>query len=577
MTTPPVSSVPDSSAPPHVAESISRSNSGLPVDLVSPAPVNLVSPAPDPSNRQAHGAVVAGRGLAGAALLVMVLFVLSRATGLLREVIIGNQFGTSAELDAYLAAFRVPDILFQLVAGGALGSAFIPTFAQYWVKDDRRGAWQLFSRTLNLLTLILVVLAGLAALGALPLVSWIIAPGFSPEQQQLTASLMRGMLISTVIFGASGLIMGALNALQHFLFPAFAPVLYNVAIILGSWLLGPRWGVYGLVVGAVVGAIAHLLVQLPALVQQRASYTLELSVQDPGVREVMRLMGPRILGLLFVQLHFLVNTILASGLEPGSLSALNYAWLLMLLPLGVFAQAIGTVIFPTFAAQVAAGEHEAMRSSFSLILRLVIFLTLPAAAGLWVLDYAVVRLLFEHGEFGPRSTELVVFALHFYAIGLISHAIVEIGVRVFYALHDTWTPVLVGVGAMALNVLLSLLWVGMLRHGGLALANTVATTLEMLLLLILLHKRLGGMEVGALATSLIRSALAAGIMALVVWAMLRWFASLSGLGVIAGEWLPALGGVVVAVATYGVTSLVVGSTEARWLINVARRRMHTQR
>jgi putative peptidoglycan lipid II flippase len=495
----------------------------------------------------------------------MILFVLSRATGLLREAIIGNQFGTSAELDAYLAAFRVPDILFQLVAGGALGSAFIPTFAQYWAREGQeREAWLLFSRTLNLVVLTLVVLATLAAIWAESLVTWVIAPGFEPAQQQLTATLMRGMLVSTIIFGAGGLIMGVLNALHHFLLPALAPVLYNLAIILGAWLLGPRIGVYGLVVGAVSGAAAHLLVQLPALWQRRARYSLSLSLVDPGVREVMRLMGPRILGLLFVQLHFLVNTILASRLDAGSISALNYAWLLMLLPLGIFAQAIATVIFPTFAAQVATGQHEEMRASFALLLRLVIFLTLPAAVGLWVLDVPLVRVLFEHGEFDPRSTEMVVFALHFYALGLVSHAIVEIAVRVFYALHDTWTPVRVGVGAMALNVLLSIWLVTALQHGGLALANSAATTVEMLLLLALLNRRMQGFEIAALGKSVVRSAIAAALMALVVWAALRW-QGMVGIDPTVRDWVAALGGGVLALATYGASALLLGSTEARWL------------
>jgi putative peptidoglycan lipid II flippase len=430
----------------------------------------------------------------------------------------------------------------------------------------------LFSRTLNLVVLILVVLAGLAAIWADALVTWIIAPGFDPAQQALTAALMRAMLVSTVIFGASGLIMGALNALQHFLLPAIAPVLYNLAIILGAWLLGARWGVYALVAGAVAGAAAHLLVQLPALWRQRAQYRLSLSLRDPGVREVMRLMGPRILGLLFVQLHFLVNTILASRLQAGSLSALNYAWLLMLLPLGIFAQAIATVIFPTFATQVANDQRQEMRASFALILRLVIFLTLPAAVGLWVLDVPLVRMLFEHGNFDPRSTELVVFALHFYALGLISHAIVEIGVRVFYALHDTWTPVMVGVGAMALNVILSLLLVEMLRHGGLALANSIATTVETLLLLFLLNRRMGGLEAGALLQSLLRNGAAAAVMALVVWGGVRWVQGIGALNEVVGVWLAALGGMALAVASYSAVTLLLGSAEARWLLALVVRR-----
>jgi putative peptidoglycan lipid II flippase len=354
--------------------------------------------------------------------------------------------------------------------------------------------------------------------------------------------------------------------------PALAPVLYNVAIILGAWLLGPRMGVYGLVVGAVSGAAAHLLVQLPALWRRQVHYALTLSLRDPGVREVMRLMGPRVLGLLFVQLHFLVNTILASRLQAGSISALNYAWLLMLLPLGVFAQAIATVIFPTFATQVAIGERDSMRATFALLLRLVTYLTIPAAVALWTLDVPLVRMLFEHGEFDPHSTEMVVFALHFYALGLVSHAIVEISVRVFYALHDTWTPVSVGVGAMALNVLLSLWLVRVLQHGGLALANTVATTLEMGLLLAILSRRMAGLDALALGKSVARSGVAAAVMALAVWAGVRWVQSAVGMETMAGVWLAALGGGALAVVSYGVVSLLLGSEEARWLLNLARRR-----
>lgn len=532
-----------------------------PTQVSDPKPAAATPPSP---------ATAESRRLAGAALLVMAFFILSRATGLLREVIIANEFGAGAALDAYLAAFRIPDLIFQLVAGGALGSAFIPTFAQYWAKDDVPGAWLLFSRTLNLVVLLLTLLAAAAAILAEPLVAWIIAPGFDPDQRRLTADLMRGMLASTVIFGASGLIMGALNALQHFLLPAAAPVLYNLAIILGAWWLGPIIGVYGLVVGAVGGALAHLLVQLPGLWQQCARYTFALSVRDPGVREVMRLMAPRVLGLLFVQLHFLVNTILASRLAPGSLSALNYAWLLMLLPLGIFAQAIGTVAFPTFAAQVAAGRRDAMRTSFGLILRLVVFLTLPAAATLWVLGTPIVRALFEHGEFSARSTALVVFALRFYALGLLGHAIVEIAVRVFYALHDTWTPVLVGVGAMALNVALSLWWVGALDHGGLALANTTATSVEMVLLLLLLHRRMGGLKEGALAAALLRSLVAVAALIAAQWGWQQWAAVLD-VSPSFIPWIEALGGIGAGALAYLVVGWLIGSREVRWLLGLVQR------
>jgi putative peptidoglycan lipid II flippase len=502
--------------------------------------------------------------IVSAALLVMLFFVLSRLAGLGREVVIGAQFGTSADLDAYLAAFRVPDLLFQLAAGGALGSAFIPAFSNYWVQSDRAGAWLLFSRVVNLATLLLIVFAGLSAIFSGWLVQHVIAPGFALEQQALTARLMRWMLISTVVFGASGLIMGALNAVRHFLLPAAAPAMYNVAIILAAWLLSPTWGVYGLVIGVVGGAFAHLVVQLPALWRHGARYRWSLNLRDPGVREVGRLMGPRVLGLFFVQLHFLVNTILASSLAAGSLSALNYAWLLMLLPQGVFAQAIATVAFPTFAAQAAAGRIHALRQTFAQALRLIFFLAIPAAVGLFVLGEALIEALLERGEFGYQSTALVAYALQLYALGLIAHAVIEIAVRAFYALHDTLTPVRVGVLAMAFNIGLSLWWVNWLGYGGLALANSVAATLEMVLLLWLLRGPLEGVEGKRLAFTVGRSLLAAAVMAGVSWLWLSWLETDPvSLSPNAQRWFAVVSGMSVAALVYGVISMIAQSEELR--------------
>jgi putative peptidoglycan lipid II flippase len=506
-----------------------------------------------------------------AAFVVMLFFVLSRFTGILREVILSDRFGTSASYDAYLAAFRVPDLLFQLVAGGALGSAFLPVFSAFWIKDDRANAWLLFSRVLNLVTLALVGLAGLAALFAPGIVEHILAPGFSPEQQALTAALMRGMLIGTVIFGASGLVMGALNATQHFVAPAAAPVLYNLAIILAAYFLAPVYGIYGLVVGVVAGSLAHLLVQIPVLIHKGARYRPSFTWQDPSVQTVLKLMGPRVLGLFFVQVHFLVNTILASGLAAGSLSALNYAFLLMLLPQGIIAQAIATAAFPTFAAQYAAGQFDLLRKTFSQTLRTVIFLSLPAAALLYVLDRDTIGVLFEHGEFDARSTELVVFALQFYLLGLLAHATLEIIVRAFYAVQNTITPVAVGVGAMILNIVLSLLLVRPLSFGGLALANSVATTVEMVLLLWLLRRRLGGIHGAQVALTTVRSLLATAGMAVVleVWV---WFVPAVYPQRLDDDWAVTIGGILLGIITYSVMSLLLRSEELALVLGMVRRR-----
>ncbi len=548
---------------------------------------------PDSRSSQAQGGeggvrALDSKGIASAATLVILLFILSRGTGLLREMIIGARFGTSADLDAYLAAFRIPDLLFQLVAGGALGSAFIPTFAAAWTEDSQQQAWLLFSRVLNLLTLFLILLCGLAMLFAEPLVAGVIAPGFSVEQQRLTASLMRWMLASTVVFGASGLIMGALNAVQHFLLPAVAPVLYNCAIIAGAWLLAPAVGIHGLVIGVAAGAVLHLLVQLPALLRQNVRYRLSLGAGDAKVREVARLMGPRVLGLLFVQLNFLVNTSLASGLPDGSLSALNYAWLLMLLPQGIFAQAVATVAFPTFSAQVAAGNRAQLLETLTGLLRLILFLSIPAAFLLYVLDEPFVEILFQRGRFDTASTQAVAYALRFFALGLVAHAVVEIVVRVFYALHDTATPVVVGVATMALNILLSLALIGRLSYGGLALANSIATALEMVVLLILLGRKvrsydreagqettLQGLPVRQLLTSGGRSLLASAVMA---GALLLGLELLPGGSAVFGiplGWVAAVAGAGLGVLVYALASYLLGGAEIRQLTALARRRAQT--
>jgi putative peptidoglycan lipid II flippase len=441
---------------------------------------------------------------------VMGAFLLSRALGLLRELIIGQQFGTSGQLDAYLAAFRIPDLLFQLMAGGALASAFIPTFSGFLAQEDERGAWYLMSNVVNALLLLLAGLSVLAGVFAPALVSHVVAPGFPPERQALTAHLMRIMLISPAVFGVSGVLMGVLNSFGRFLLPALAPAAYNLCIILGAWLLGPRMGVQGLALGAVAGAWLHLGVQLPGLSRLRPRYTLALDLHFAGLREVARLMLPRSLGLGIVQLNFLVNTVLASGLAAGSLAALNYAWLLMLLPQGILAQAVGTAVFPTLSALAAQARLDEMRETLADTLRGLLFLAFPASVGLFFLRRPLVEALFQRGAFTVQSTDLVSAALAFYAFGLVAHSALEVIARAFYALHDTLTPVLVGGLAMLVNVVLGVAAVLALRHrpdahAYLALANTVATTAEAGILLGLLRRRLEGLGGETFSRALLRT------------------------------------------------------------------------
>ena len=503
--------------------------------------------------------------LARAATVVMVAFFVSRILGLAREMIIGNQFGTSRELDAYLAAFRVPDLIFQLIAGGALGSAFIPTFTSYLARSDEKQAWRLASSVLNIVALVLTASAVLAAVLAPQLVSRVIVPGFSPGEHALTVRLMRLMLVSSIIFGISGIVMGILNSFQHFLLPALAPAIYNLSIIGGAVFLAPVVGIYGLALGVVAGSFLHLLIQLPALLGKGPAYQPILDITHPGVREVARLMLPRMLGLATVQVNFVVNTILASGLAQGSLAALNYAWMLMLLPQGIFAMAIATAAFPTFSELAARDEVADLRESLSETLRIVLYLTIPASMGLVLLREPLIALLLERGRFDPSSTQAVAWALQFYALGLLAHSALEIVTRAFYALHDTRTPVLIGAGAMILNIILSLLLLGPLLHGGLALANSVATIVETVVLLSILRRRLGGIGGRGLLRSLAKTTLASMVMALGI----HWLN-----GATRGTQILIHGGVplVLGAGVYLATSLVLRSEELATVREIVQRR-----
>ncbi len=495
-------------------------------------------------------------------------FVAANLVGLLRQIIINRTFGTSAELDAYFAAFRAPDLLFTVIAGGALGSAFIPLFTGF-LDESRERAWRLASAVVNNLLIALCVIAGLAALAAPLLVRSVLAPGFSPEYQLLTANLMQVMLISTVIFGVSGLLMGIHNAHHHFLSPAIAPIAYNVGII-GGALIGqgqpqgsPLHGVYGLAWGVVAGAVLHLIIQLPALIQHKPIYTFTLDLRDAAVRQVGKLMLPRMFGLAVWQFNFWINTIIASTLPSGSLSALTIAFQIFTFPQAVIAQAIATAVFPTFSAQAARGERDALRGTLASALNLTLFLALPAALGLILLGGPIIALLFESGKFTATSTALVAWALIWYAVGLIGHSVVEVITRAFYALKDTRTPVFIGAGAMILNVIFSLTFTrvfaawGWFPHGGLALGNSLATAIEMAGLVIVLRQRLGGLDGRIMIGSVTRAAIATTGMGI---AVIGW-----GKMVAAPLWLIGAGGAMVGAAIYFLIALIVRSPEMRLL------------
>ena len=513
-----------------------------------------------------------------AASLLSAAFIASRVLGLVRDAVIGYYFGaTSLEANAYRIATRIPETIFFIIAGGALGSAFIPTFAAYFAREDSKGAWHLFSAVVNLVLIILSLLSALMALFARPfLLLYLPEMAAQPELLALTTDLLRILLISTVIFGASGVFMGALNARQHFLLPALAPIVYNLGIIGGAILAGETSlfadnAVIGLGWGTVAGAAGHLFIQLPGLRRQGVAYRPVITLSHPGVRQVLRLMAPRVLGLSFSQINNLIIPALAGSLLV--VAPLDYAWKIVLMPQSILGQALGIAAFPTFATLAARMELPEMRRILADTLRLIIFLGLPATILLMVLSGPIVQLAFQRGAFSAEDTVVTAWALLFYAPGLVALAGLEVVSRAFYALEDTVTPVLAGALQLGLMALLALAFsrllfptLGWAALGGLALGVSLSNLLETGFLLWLLRRKMHGIGGRRLWQGLWRMLLASLLMLAISWLALEQLqnASLLWKLLLCGS----LGG-----AAYGVASWLLQLDELGQIMGLLRRRI----
>ncbi len=434
----------------------------------------------------------AGWGPLANTLIVAGGTLLSRVLGLARDVIIAGRFGTGAEIEAYRAAFALIDMVYIVVAGGALGSAFIPVFAGMLAQERESDAWRLASGTINLALAALVAACGLMALLAEPLVALTVGQGFDAAQRGLTVDVLRLLLIQPVLLGLGGLAKATLESFDRFTLPAIGSNLYNLGIIAGALLLAP-WGVYGLVAGVLGGAALFLLVQLPGLRAAGMSYTPTLRLDLPGLGQIGRLLGPRLFGQSAWQLGLIAIASVASTLGQGAVAANANALQLMMLPHGLIALSLGTVIFPQLARLYGAGDLAGLRGTALGAVRSVLFLALPAAALLAALREPVLRAIYQRGAFDALSTALTAEALLFYALGLAAFAAAEIIVRSFYAMQDTRTPVLVGVCTVLVNIVLAATLPRLLGLGGLGLSFSIANTLEAGILLWLLGRRLGGL------------------------------------------------------------------------------------
>ena len=446
---------------------------------------------------------------------------LSRVFGLLRDVIVARYFGAGMASDAFFVAFRIPNLLRRLFAEGSLTIAFVPIFTEYLEREGESAAF-LFAR--SAIRLISILLAASAVIGILltPLIVRVMAPGFmaSPEKLALTIALTRLMFPYIFFIGLVALCMGILNALGHFAAPALAPVMLNLCMIAAVLFLSPylQNPVYGLAVGVLLGGLLQLLMQIPFLLRRGVVFWKAADLFHPGLKRIGRLMLPAVFGAAVYQINILVGTLLASLLPDGSVSYLYYADRMVQFPLGIFAIAAATAVLPSFSRYAAARDNKALGRAFGYAMRLVFFITIPSMVGLILLREPIVGLLFRRGAFDSQTTALTASALLYYGVGLWAFSAVRIVVTLFYALQDTRTPVKMAAISIGVNIGLGVALMGPLLHGGLALATSLSSMVNLYLLVRALRKKVGLIDWREILLSVRKTIFCSGIMGLAVFA-----------------------------------------------------------
>ncbi|MDO8488229.1 MAG: murein biosynthesis integral membrane protein MurJ [bacterium] len=431
-------------------------------------------------------------GILSAAFVIMATYSLSYIVGLFKSrLLISHFFGTAAaQLDVYYAALVIPDTIFQLLVIGSLSAAFIPAFTRY-LKENEPTAWKMAAATMNLVLVVFMVICSVVFLLATPLAR-LIAPGFSPVQIVMMSNLLRIMLGAQLFFSVSGFLTGVIQSHQRFLIPAMAPVAYNLGIIGGILFLSPMWGIYGPAAGMVIGAILHMAVQLPLAYKLGFRFMPIFNLKLPGVKEVAKLMPPRALALGIDQIEQFVAVTLASMLSAGSLSLLNVARLVYTIPTLLFGSTIGQAALPTLSQLSAQKNPELFRQTLSNAFHQVAFLAMPVSVLLIVLRIPIIRIVFGASTFPWPATLLAGKTLGVLAISASFYATMQLIIRGFYALHDTKTPLFVGLAAAIFDAVLSVIGVWVLNLGivGIALALTATAILETSVLSVLLYKRI---------------------------------------------------------------------------------------
>lgn len=459
-------------------------------------------------------------GMARAAGVVMLATLLSRALGMVRDIVVAHMLGTSIEASALTAAFKVPDLLMYLVAGGALSSTFIPVFKEYIHHDKEKQAWQTFSVVATVTVVLATVFVVLGEIFA-PWLVRVLNYGYDAQQVAMTVPLTRIVLPAQVFFMLGGLLMGTLNARGRFLIPALGPSVYNIGIIFGAAVLYPLGlGLNGIMWGALLGAIVgNFALQIVYVARVGMRFRPSLAVLHPGAVKVWKMMAPILLGVSLPNVDQIINTSFASAVSVDAQAAMNYAVRIMLIPIGVFAQAMGIAILPGMSSQAAAGHRREFKATINQALRVIFFVTVPVSALIFLLAEPIIAVYLQSGHFNHQSTVVTASALRFYTLGIFAWSAQAVLTRAFYAMQDSRTPVISG-------TIMTVLFIGMnwcvinyttMGVAGLALATSVAATLHMTVLWVLLRRRLHGLNDRRLTVSICKLLIATAALCVVVW------------------------------------------------------------
>jgi len=525
--------------------------------------------------------------ITSAAIIVGTASLASRFLGVIRDRILAGQFGAGDVLDTYYAAFRIPDLIFNLLVLGALSAGFIPIFTQYWQgsEEQKKKAWQIANEILNILVIGLFILCGILFLFA-PQFMKLITPGFNSEKMALTVMLTRIMFLSPILLGISSVLGGILQSMKRFFVYSFAPIFYNLGIIFGALVFVRWWGIAGLAWGVVLGAFLHLIIQLPTCTYLGFRYQPILNWKDTAIKKIGKIMVPRTLTLAINQLNLVVITIIASTLASGSLAIFNLANNLQVFPVGIFGISFAIAAFPTLSALALKIDKKEFIHSFSNTTREILFFIIPASALLLVLRAQIVRVILGSGNFTWEDTVLTIDTLAMFTLSLFAQALIPLLIRGFYAFHNSLTPFILGLISSIINIILSLILIKPLNIlginfdlgiAGLALAFSLSSILNFVLLWSALKIKAGSLDEKHIIWSVFKISIATLAMAIVVQFMKFGIEPYFGTTTFIGVFLQGLIAGLAGIAVFIVSGLALKSQEMITFINALKRRIFKEK